>query len=84
MLVYRIEPYVKLIIESKFILSSQKHDKHVHVIDTFPSNNPPVIQTGQTSIYPLGYTTFVDPTTGLTYAYDPSWQYNTNPVYALK
>ncbi len=29
----------------------------------------------QSSYYPMSYTTYVDPNTGITYAYDPNWQY---------
>jgi hypothetical protein len=32
----------------------------------------------------MGYTTYVDPNTGFTYAYDPNWQYNLNPAYIPK
>ncbi len=52
----------------------------------------------QSSYYPMSYTTYVDPNTGLTYAYDPNWQYAssgtgmtydyssyyTNPAYTQK
>ncbi len=29
----------------------------------------------QPSYYPMSYSTYVDPNTGQTYAYDPNWQY---------
>jgi len=70
---------------SFFEFDDQKQGKHTHVIETFPSNNQSTVQTttttGQMPLYPTGYTTFVDPNTGLTYAYDPNWQYDTNPAY---
>ncbi len=32
----------------------------------------------QPNHYPMSYTTYVDPNTGLTYAYDPNWQYDSS------
>ncbi len=50
------------------------------------------------SYYPMSYATYVDPNTGLTYTYDPNWQYDpsgagmaynyssyyTNPAYVQR
>jgi hypothetical protein len=70
----------------------------VHIVESFPSNVKPAVETTtttttttqpklvdnttpgamslQSSHYPTSYTTYVDSNTGLTYAYDPNWQYN--------
>ncbi|CAF0773688.1 unnamed protein product [Rotaria sp. Silwood1] len=43
------------------------------------ANNAPAAVSSipiQPSYYPMSYPTYVDPNTGLTYAYDPNWQYN--------
>ncbi|CAF3306177.1 unnamed protein product [Rotaria socialis] len=92
-----------LLEESDFIIStktdrSRKPGKHVHMVESFPSNIKPTVETTTTTTttatqpkslandrlptissvpmqpayYPMPYTTYVDPNTGLTYAYDPS------------
>ncbi|CAF2103532.1 unnamed protein product [Rotaria magnacalcarata] len=78
---------------------STKPRKHVHMVESFPSNIKPTVETTtktttttaaqpkslandglatissdpmQPAYYPMPYTTYVDPNTGLIYAYAPS------------
>lgn len=36
----------------------------------------------QPTYYPTSYGSYVDPTTGITYTYDPNWQYDPSAVGA--